>query len=193
MLAHLLSSKPKSKLINLFLAHPRRSFSPTELKVSASISTQFLKQTLRELVKMEFLLIFEKKKHKYFQVNRHFALFPELINMLHKNKVVSKDLLAQNALKVGECKLIALTGVFAGKPRIETDILFVGRISPRKLEKFLKLAEKFAEQEVSYTVFTNAEYEYRQIMNDRFLKNILENGPEIVLDKTKHRILANNR
>ncbi len=185
MLAQLLSSKPKSKLINLLLAHPKRSFSQTELRVSTGISNLFLKKTVRELLKMEFLLAFEKKKHKYYQVNRHFALYPELLNVLRKNKSIPEDLLARASMRVGECKLIALTGVFAGKLRIETDILFVGRVSPRRLENFLKLAEKFAEEEVSYTVFTGSEFEYRQIMNDRFLKNILENEPVIVIDKIK--------
>lgn len=188
MLSQLLSSKPKSKLINLFLAHPGRSFSPTELRVSCGVSNQFLKTSLRELVKLDFLLVSEKKKSRYYQVNRHFALYPDLLNMIRKNKTYPKDLLAQQALKTGECKLIAFSGVFAGKPRMEADVLFVGRVSPRKLSQFLQLAEKFAEQEVTYTVLTASEYEYRLVMNDRFIKNILENNPVIVLDKTKARI-----
>jgi len=191
MLAQLLSSKPKSKLINLLLSHPKRSFSAIELRITTGISTQFLKKTVRDLIKMGFLLVFEKNKRRYYQVNRHFALYPELLNMLKKNKYSPEDILAKSALRVGECKLIALTGVFAGKPRIETDILFVGRISPRKLATFLKMAEKFAEQEVNYTVFTNSEFEYRQIMNDRFIKNILENDPTIVIDKTKSKSRVN--
>jgi len=193
MLAQLLSSKPKSKLINLFLAHPNRSFSPTELHASTGISAAFLKKTLRELAKMDFLVTTEKKKSRYFQINRHFSLYPELVNMLNKNKTLPNDQLAKAAMKVGECKLIVFTGVFAGKPRIETDILFVGRISARKLQQFLRLAEKFAEQEVSYTVLTTAEFEYRETMNDRFLKNILENSPAVILDKIKNKSRALSR
>ncbi|MBX4204877.1 MAG: hypothetical protein KW788_01655 [Candidatus Doudnabacteria bacterium] len=187
MLAQLLASKPKSKLINLLLAHPERSFSPTELRVSTGISAPFLKKTLKELFRMEFITSIEKKKHRYFQVNKHFSLYPELLNMLRKNRSIPQDQLARAALKVGECRLIVFTGIFAGRPRIETDILFVGRISARKLEQFLQLAEKFAEQEISYSVFTGPEYEYRLSMNDRFIKNILENNPAVILDKTKTR------
>ncbi|HEX5430227.1 MAG TPA: hypothetical protein VFX17_04090 [Patescibacteria group bacterium] len=186
MLAQLLASKPKSKLINLFLAHPQRSFSATELRVSTGISSQFLKKTLRELSKMEFLAVGEKNRRKYFQVNKHFALYPELLNLLHKNKAYPADLLARAAQKVGECKLIVFTGVFGGKPRVETDVLFVGRVSPRKLSQFIKLAERFAEQEISYSVFTTAEFEYRRTMNDRFIKNILENSPAVIVDKSKN-------
>jgi hypothetical protein len=187
MLAQLLSSKPKSKLVNLFLTNPQRSFSATELRISTGISSAFLKKTLRELSRMEFLFIGEKNKVKYYQVNKHFALYPELLNMLNKSKVRVADLLAKAATKVGECKLIVLTGVFAGKPRIETDVLFVGRVSARKLEHFIQIAEKFAEQEINYSVFTPSEYEYRQIMSDRFIKNIMENSPVIILDKIKPR------
>lgn len=144
-------------------------------------------------MKMDFLIVSEKKKSKYYQVNKRFPLFPDLLNMLRKNKTYPKDLLAAAAVRVGECKLIAFSGLFAGKPRMEADVLFVGRVSPRKLEQFLKLAEKFAEQEVSYAVFTTSEYDYRRMMNDRFIKNILENEPVIVVDKTKARIPAHLR
>ena len=190
MLAQLLSSKPKSKVINLFLAHPERSFSATELRASTGVSTPVLKKTIRELSKMEFLAVSEKKKSRYYQVNRHFSLYPELVNMLRKNKSYPEDSLARAALKVGECKLIVLTGVFAGKPRVETDVLFVGRVSARKLDQFLRLAERYAEQEVSYSVFTSQEFDYRMSMNDRFVKNILENSPDVILDKTKSKIFA---
>lgn len=190
MLAQLLSSKPKTQLVNLFLAHPQRSFSYTELRVASECSPQILKQTVKELSKAGFLVVSEKNKIKYYQMNRHFALYPELVNLLRKVKKLPEDILAKNAMRVGDCKLILLTGVFVGKPRIETDCLFVGKLSPARLNKFLLLAEKFAEQEVNFTVFTPQEFEYRKIMSDRFLKNILENSPVVVVDKTKQRSIA---
>jgi len=189
MLSQLLSSKPKTNLINLLLAHPGRSFSFTELRVNAGCPASLLKQTIKELDKMEFLITTKKNKIKYYQMNRHFALYPELVNLLRKVKQVPQDDLARAASRIGDCKLVALTGVFVGKPRIETDMLFVGKVGSRKLAKFLKLAEKYAEQEVSYTIFTPQEFDYRKIMNDRFIKNILENNPVLVVDKTKHRNL----
>jgi len=190
MLAQLLSSKPKTNLINLFLAHPQRSFSPMELRITSGCPNKLLVVTIKELIKMGFLLTSEKKRVKYYQVNKHFALYPELISLLKKSKHAPQDLLSKAVAKVGDCKFIALTGVFVGKPRIETDVLLVGKISKNRLEKFLKLAEKFAEQEIGYTIFSASEFEYRKIMNDRFIKNVLENGPAIVLDKTKNRSIS---
>lgn len=190
MITHLLSSKPKANLINLLLAHPGRSFSITELKIASKCPTKLLIKTVRELMKMEFLLVFEKKKKRYYQINRHFALYPELVNLLRKIKKFPLDLLAKKMAKVGECKFVVLTGVFAGKPRMETDLVFVGKVSGKKLEKALRLATRFAEQEVGYTVFSPQEFEYRKIMNDRFVKNILENDPVVVVDKTRTRNIA---
>lgn len=187
MLAHLLSSKPKTNLINLLLAHPGRSFSLTEMKASSGCPNKLLKQTVRELDKMDFLVVSQKHRSKYYQMNRHFALYPELLNLLRKVKRVPPDLLAKAAERTGDCRLIALTGVFVGKPRTESDLLFVGKVGGKKLQNFLKLAEKFAEQEVNYTIFTPHEFEYRKLMNDMFVKNILENSPVLVVDKTKQR------
>ena len=187
MLAQLLSSKPKTNLINLFLGHPNRAFSFTELRITSGCSNQLLKQTLKELDKMDFLIMTQKHRPKYYQVNKHFPLYPELINLLRKVRNAPQDQLARQAAKVGDCKLVALTGVFVGKPRMETDFLFVGKVSPKRLARFIKLAEKFAEQQVSYTIFTQAEFDYRKVMNDRFVKNILENNPVLVVDKTSQR------
>jgi hypothetical protein len=187
MLSQLLSSKPKTTVINLFLAHPARAFSFTELRVNSACPSKLLKQTLKELDKIDFLTLTVKNRIKYYQMNKHFALYPELVTLLRKVKNVPSDNLAKLAARLGPSKFVALTGVFVGKPRIETDLLVVGKISPAKLGRFLVVAEKYAEQEISYTVFTPHEFEYRKIMNDRFIKNILENNPLIVVDKTKQR------
>ncbi|MBX4191835.1 MAG: hypothetical protein KW804_03485 [Candidatus Doudnabacteria bacterium] len=187
MLSQLLSSKPKTHLINLYLAHPGRSFSFTELRINANCSAKLLKQTLKELDKIDFLNQTAKNGIKYYQMNKHFPLYPELVNLLRKVKNIPGDDLIKQASKLSQCKLVALTGVFVGKPRIETDLLFIGRISQRKLGKFLALAEKYAEQEISYTILTVQEFEYRKMMNDRFIKNILENNPVFAIDKIKNR------
>ncbi|MDP4001268.1 MAG: hypothetical protein Q8P83_03435 [bacterium] len=187
MLAELLSSKPKAKLVNLFLANPDRSFSHTELRTSTRCSNQLIQQTVKELQKMEFLLVSLRGKQKFFQINKHFPLYPELVGLIKKQKEVPQDLLVKQASKVGDCKFIALTGVFAGRPRMETDIVLVGKVSPIKLKRFLKLAERFAEGEVGYTIFSPHEFEYRKIMSDRFVKNILENNHVVVVNKPAKR------
>jgi DNA-binding HxlR family transcriptional regulator len=187
MLSQLLTSKPKTALINLFLAHPLRAFSFTELRTNSGCSNKILKQTLKELNQMDFLNITSKNKVRYYQMNKHFALYPELVSLLRKVKHIPSDDLAKQALKIGSCKLIALTGVFVGKPRIETDLLVVGRIKSRRLNNFLGLAEKYAEHEISYTIFSPQEFEYRKAMNDRFIKNILDNDPVLVVDRTRRR------
>jgi hypothetical protein len=186
MLSQLLTSKHKSAVVNLFLANPGRSFSLTEIKAATHSPNKSLIQTIRELAKMGFLTVFSKSSVRYYQVDKHFALYPELVSMVRNTKRLPQDLLVKELSKL-DCKVIILTGIFAGRPRIETDILFVGKVSNKKLAKHLKLAEKFAEQEVNYTVMPLSEFDYRKIMNDRFLKNILENGPVIVTDRTKNK------
>jgi hypothetical protein len=142
---------------------------------------------LKELDKIEFLNITAKNRVKYYQVNKHFSLYPELVTLLRRVKQIPSDDLAKQATKLGALKFLALTGVFVGKPRVETDFLIVGKVSAKRLTNFLKLAEKYAEQEINYTIFSPQEFDYRKIMNDRFLKNILENNPLILVDRVKAR------
>jgi hypothetical protein len=187
MLSQLLTTKNKSEVVNLFLANPARSFTLTEVHISSKASQRIVLQTVRELAKMGFLLVNSKNKIRSYQVDKHFALYPELVGLLRKQKKLPKDLLVKELSKLSDAKVIIVTGIFVGRPRIETDILIVGKASEKKLAKALKLAEKFAEQEINYTVMPLNEFEYRKIMSDRFIKNILENGPVLVTDKTKNR------
>lgn len=187
MLSQLLSSKHKSGIVNLFLAHPGRSFAAAEIKAATKSTPKLLAETLKELSKMGFLLVGGRDRVKYYQVDKHFALFPELLGLLRKVKKVPSDLLVKELSKLNDCKVIILTGVFVGRPRIETDILLVGKVSERRLANSLKIIQKLAEQEVNYTVMPLAEFDYRKIMSDRFIKNILENGPVVVTDRTKNK------
>jgi hypothetical protein len=187
MLSQLLSSKHKSGVVNLFLAHPGRSFASAEIKAATKCPNKLLVETLRELVKMGFLLVGERDRVKYYQVDKHFALFPELLGLLRKMKKLPPDLLVKELSKLKDCKVVILTGIFVGRPRIETDILLVGKISEKRLANSLKLIEKLAEHQVNYTVMPVAEFDYRKIMSDRFIKNILENGPVVVTDRTKNK------
>jgi len=187
MFSELLSSKPKTNLLNLFLSFPLRAFSVTELRASSGCSSAVLKLTLKDLAKTGFVNVIEKNRVKYYQMNRQFNLYPELVGLLRKTKRIPEDLLVHEAMRLGEPKFVALTGIFVGKVRVETDILIVGKVSPTKLDRFLQLAEKFAEQEVAFTVFTPQEFEYRKVMNDRFVKNILEHSPVVAVDKIKKK------
>jgi hypothetical protein len=187
MLSQLLSSKHKSGVVHIFLTHPNRSFTLSEVKASTKCPPKLLNETIKDLSKMGFLLVHERNRVKFFQVDKHFALYPELISLLGKVNKLPQDVLAKELAKLRDCKLILLTGIFVGRPRIETDILFVGKVSEKRLASVLKIAHKFAEQEVNYTLMPLSEFEYRKIMSDRFTKNILENHPVIVLDKTKNK------
>ena len=66
MLTQLLSSKPKGRLVNLFLAHPSRSFSLTELRTNIGMGKPLLEKTVRELKKIDFLIPIEKNRKKYY-------------------------------------------------------------------------------------------------------------------------------
>lgn len=187
MFSELLTSKPKTKLLNLLLTFPKRAFSMTELRLSSGCSTPSLKETMKDLAKTGFVNIVEKNRVKYYRMNKQFNLYPELVGLLQKAKATPEDILAKAAAKVGDCKLVVLTGVFAGRPRVETDLLFVGKAMGAKLKKVLQLAERLAEQEINYTIFTQQEYDYRHIMSDRFLKSVMENEPVIVIDKMKKK------
>lgn len=187
MLSLLLTSKNKSSVVHLFLANPGRCFTVTEIKASTKCPNAYLIATIKELGKMGFLLAIQQNKVRSYQVDKHFALYPELLGLLRKTKKIPQDLLAKELSKLSDCKVIIMTGIFIGRHRIESDILLVGKVSEKKLANALKLAEKFAEQEVKFTVMPLSEFEYRKIMSDRYIKNVLENNPIIVSDKTKNK------
>jgi len=183
MLEEIIDSKIDSAVLSLFLTMPERSFSV--LEVSRRLGAPYLKaaHSLAKLAGAGLLTVFSKKSKKYYYVNPHYKLLPEIKSFWVKNSQKGKDELFSAIKRLGDVRAAFLSGIFTGYPNLPVDILLVGKINLQKLSDFLKGAEKMMGQDINYSVMTVEEFLQRKGTFDKFIKDVFDYRHLVVVDE----------
>ncbi len=154
-----------------------------------------LREELEDLEKLKEGKLVEKKakkmdsvnkqEKKYFQANESFVLFEEIKNLIIKAQLLYEKDFVEKITKLGNMKLVVLTGFFVNIKDSITDILIVGAANKAKLTKIIKSLEKDLGRDVNYTLLSSSEFKHRRDMTDIFLYNILEGEKIVVVDNIK--------
>ena len=143
--------------------------------------------SLKELVRAGAVVVTSHKRNRYFGINSYFSLYHELEDLVDE-KEGAEDEVAKLLKKIPNAKLIIQTGAFTFEPHLPVDLLVVGEdIRRARLQKILAEVEKITGLEVNFATMPPKEYEYRRLMSDRFIRDILDNQHCVVLDLQKHK------
>lgn len=198
MLEHLFGSKTRLKLLRFFLNHPDQSFFVRELTRKLGLSINAVRRELEHLSaaqvvagaeRKEDLRLAEKKmgaaaaKRKYFRLNSQGSLTAELQSLILKDRLGRECQLIDALKGLGSIEYLLLSGRFAGIKESPTDLLIVGSLAHRDLEKLIKIFEKESDDEVRYTVMKKQEFLFRRNVADKFLSNLLNNKHLLIIDK----------
>jgi len=187
MLDNLLNSKLKTKLLGILFCNPERGFSPNELKEMARASLAQVNNCLHEFARADVVRSVFRKQKRCYKVNSHFHLYQELRDLLKETRPHFEDLISKKLKKFPGLELAVLSGIFVLYPKLPVDILLVGtRISRKRLDKFLGEIEKLTGFDINFAVLSVKEYKYRKIMNDRFVRDILDYPHLVAVNKIKH-------
>jgi hypothetical protein len=187
MISDVFKSKTESIVLGFFLAAPRRSFSITE--ISKRMRLPFFKASfsLNKLASAGVLKNFTKKGKKYFFINAKNPFFSEMDSMAKKAGPKYNDELFSAVKRLGKLKAAFLSGIFTGYSNLPVDILLVGRVNLKKLDAFLKSAERLMGQEINYSIMTPREFLLRRDTFDKFIKDIFDYRHLVVLDSFKKK------
>ncbi len=194
MLEHLIGSKTRLKLLQLFFRSPERSFYVREL--SRIIEVQ-LNAVRREIANLEKLGVIKQvpvgtsnleeigtERSKYYKLDSNFLLYSEIKMLLIKSKELEEQKLIEDLKKKGgQIKFLLLTGIFTEDKEAVTDILIVGQIKAVMVSKLIKEFEKIAGQPIRYTIMEEKEFTDRREIGDRFLYGVFESKNIVVLDE----------
>lgn len=182
MLEGLLATKIKQKMLAIFFGMPRRSFSLGELRALTSAPLSQLTNNLREFIGDDLLNVAVKNRHRLYRINPRFPLYSELQDLTAGfGSAVTEDEISKRLKRLPRLKLAILSGVFTFQPHLAADLLLVGEdVNRPRLQQMLSEIEKITGQEINFALMDRREYEYRQMMNDRFLRDVLDN-PHLVL------------
>ena len=101
--------------------------------------------------------------------------------MVRSGKLDKEELL-HNFKKVGQVKLIIVSGVFIKSDGSRVDLLVVGnKLKKSKIEKEIRKIEAEIGMELVYAVFDTKEFIYRLNMYDKLVRDILDYPHEVLL------------
>ncbi|OGZ58416.1 MAG: hypothetical protein A3F94_01330 [Candidatus Spechtbacteria bacterium RIFCSPLOWO2_12_FULL_38_22] len=188
ILEKLFDSPTKLRLLKLFLRNPGKKFSLKDIREKTLLKTAQINKELKKLEDIKIIQIRKQrgKRDKLFQLNMGFIFIKELQNLILKSSPTDQDKMTQKLRGLGGIKLAVLSGVFIRHDNedVRADLLLVGdRVNDKRLAGFMKNLEAEAGTEIDYAVFDNEEFQYRQKMFDRFLRDILEKPHKKLINK----------
>lgn len=183
MLEQLFGSRTRVKLLRLFLANPESHYYVREITRKIEERINSVRRELKNLEELGLIVFLDKNQKKYYQANDNFILFQELKSLILKAQVILEEQLVSDIKSLGNIQYMVLTGFFVGLKDVSTDILIVGKINRKKLNRLMKKFERFFNHEINYTMMTSKEFKYRRDLTDRFLYDILENKKIVMIDK----------
>lgn len=140
-----------------------------------------VRRELDNLKKLGFLRSKTKNRKKYYYVNKDFILLDELRGIIIK-ALSSHQNIAKDVEKMGDIKLLALSGQFIKEPTETVDMLIVGNLEKEKFAKYLN-EQLRTQRSVKFTIMTEEDYKYRMECHDQFISAIISDPKNQVLIK----------
>lgn len=182
MLQHLIPSKVRRKILELFFHHPQESFYLRKIVREVNEEVNAVKREL-DILSSAKVLQKEKRLNKiFFSLNKNWRFYDEFLRIFAKTSSLA-TLIENNLSKIGKIKYIALsTKYIKGQPIKEDEIylLFVGVIVLPEVQSIIAQEEKNFGREINYTVMTEEEFIFRKKNNDPFIWRFLRQ-PKIML------------
>lgn len=171
MLKRLFTSNTRIKLLTLFLLKPDEEFFIRELTRKLAEQINSIRRELDNLKRMGFLKTKTKNRKKYYYTNKNFIFLEELKSMFIK-ALSSNENIAEEIKKMGEIKVLVISGLFVEQPTRTVDILIVGKIDRERLTQYLNNEIKTS-RPVKFSIMTEEDYKYRLSCNDKFITEII--------------------
>lgn len=184
-LDQLLGSRTRAKILRLVLTNPEKAYFVREIVRKVREHLNSVRRELTLLTETGIIKATGDGVKRYYQASPEYPLFPELKALIFKAEVLEEQRLLGDIQESGRMILLVLTGFFVGRTDVPTDILIVGSVNRRRLQRLMATFQEHFDRELHYTVLTKQEYLYRHSLTDRFLYAIL-NGPKIVVIDKRH-------
>jgi len=178
------------------MSNPNRSFYVREITRKVEEQINSVRRELANLLSIGVITSDTSNNRLYYEVNQKFAQFEALsmmfgdtpsIKKLPKKKAGSddtvSDTLEAEIRSLGNVQLALLTGQFTRDEQSGIDILLVGDLNKTKVENFVADLEQTEKKDIRFVVFTEADFRYRQQINDRFTVNVLESKIQAIIDR----------
>lgn len=171
MLKRLFTSNTRIKLLTIFLMNPEAEYFIRELTRRLDEQINSVRRELDNLKKIGLLKTKAKNRKKYYCLNPNFVLKEELKSIIIKALSSNEELVKQIA-KLGDVKILALSGQFVNKATKTVDMLIVGNVDKEKFTDYIN-NELRTKRPIKFTIMDEEDYKYRLGCNDQFLSDLV--------------------
>lgn len=183
MLADLITSKSRVKLLNVFLSYPSDMFHVRELVRRTGDEINAVRRELSYLEKNRILAKEPRANRVYYYLSKNYEFYYDLLRIGSKTIGLGQGILS-NRVKLGKVKYAMFSGRFARrlpKGPEDVDLLVVGSIVLPELALLVRDEEKRLDTEINYTVMTEEEFEFRKKKRDPFILSILSGSRVMII------------
>ena len=159
LLAGLIASKTRVKLLMRLFFNPKARSYLRELAKEFDVSTNAVREELNQLKKTDLLKSEKNGRQIYYMANTEHALFPELKSMV--SKVMGIDQVIDSIInRLGNLEKAYLVDDYAeGKDTGIIDIILVGDIDQYHLNDLSRKTERYIKRKIRTLVFSREEYD----------------------------------
>jgi len=190
MLQHIIPSKTRRKILELFFHHPEENNYLRKVVRDTNEEVNAVKRELDILSEAKVLTKERRLNKIFYALNKNFRLYEEFLRIFTKTTPLVTAIY-QNLGKLGKVKFICLSTKFSKKVPIKEDevyLLLVGTIVVPEITSIVKEEEKQFGREINYTVMTEDEFIFRKKNNDPFIWRFLKQ-PKIMIAGTEEELL----
>ncbi len=191
MLADLITSKSRIKLLSVLLEQPSEMFHVRELVRRTGDEINAVRRELLFLEKKGVLTREPRANRVYYSLSKSYPFYFDLLRMGAKIAGLGAAIL-KNRVKIGKIKYAMFSGGFTRrieKKPTDVDLIIVGTIVLPELAILIRDEEKRLGREINYTVMTEEEFSFRKKKRDPFILSVLL-GSRVMLFGDEEGMLA---
>ncbi|MBU0709078.1 winged helix-turn-helix domain-containing protein [Patescibacteria group bacterium] len=180
-LLSLFTSRVRVKILHLFFKQ-RKPIYVRQICRYTGEEINAVRRELNRLKNIGLLTSSPKGNRLYYQLDRSFEFYPEILRLVAKTLGVGKAII-ERANDLGNITFAMLAQPFIDgrQPAShDVDLLIVGRVRVKLLEEIIRDSESEHQREINYSVMTVAEFDFRKKRNDSFILKVLAQ-PQIML------------
>lgn len=191
MFEDLITSKSRTKLLQLYLTYPYQMFHVRECVRRTGDEINAVRRELIFLEKKGILTREQRANRVYYSLDKTYPFYFDLLSLGAKT-IGLGDTLLKNRVKLGKIKYAMFSGSFIRKTKKnqeQVDLIVVGTVVLPELAILVRQEEARLETEINYTAMTEEEFTFRKKRNDPFISGILS-GVRVMIIGDEEAMLA---
>lgn len=178
--SHIFGSEAKVKIMRLFIFNPSLILTIAEVASRTKERGAVARRELRILTRAGLI----KRRAKGFILDSSYRYLPAIENFLIDATPVSNKDIIKKVSRIGNIKLVLISGIFLHDRDARVDILIVGdHLKQAKLLSAISSIEAELGKELRFTAFETVDFQYRLGIYDKLIRDILDYRHEKIINK----------